>query len=851
MANITVDTYLDSAARTAGESFTISNDATLTIRTDTRVHANAPIDRTGSLSSIFLSNSSGGHLVFDARNIRCIAYTGGSGLCPAIGTLITQGDVSGYLLGVYGSWDIAPVVPGVTIPTSGFMKFREVTGGSFSAGTLSGITATAAGADFTGWMEVVMDLSSVITMARMNSHFSYGDWFYLDNTTGVIGQTLQVPTNGGGNNTLCPGVWVETAPASDTYEFYPAVITAQFNTTNIGTDARNKFVEMRINGMLRFGTNGSANIGFVPPAGCKTRIPNIFLRQCGTSTRADNNSPNVTLTTRPRWDTSQSGHVELGFLYGDWYFNFVQPYKTKITNSAYMDTLTVSEQATTGVFNTLGNGNPYNTIPVTALSITASKSGMTITDVKACRVHSASAGHAVMISGCSNITVNGLRGIIRYAARLSGVYAINFNLCSRLTVEDIQCFNGTLGLTTVSAATFRDLDHVDVLVGETKTSPAIAAITMLSGCSDIVIDGVTCGLNNTIGNCYPYTGVLSSTSCNHVKLRNVGTLANPLRVGATVLGVGKLIVSGGQNDNFKIQRCHITGVSGDFLTTDNSDKDFVFENCGEGTISMNAHSAIMKGVSLSWDTSAIAVFDTVFADSFSSDSLTGKVGVICNEPSDIYFGYFSRLLGTVRFSGMGSLLFVGGSAVEWETPYFVIGHTSFANASIVLNGVSSTANFVVTYKIDTGNGFGEYKSAIGSNLSTEAISPETGFKLRIRVACISNDSLSSLYFITNSTLEAREANQYALDSVALELTGLKEGSEVRCYVGDTPETAIEVGGVENSTTSFTLYHAVGGQSGYIIIHALAYESIYLPLVYSSSNQGIIIQQQIDRNYKND
>jgi hypothetical protein len=41
MATITTTTYLDDAPRTAGEAMTI-NGGNLIIRTDTRVHANAP-----------------------------------------------------------------------------------------------------------------------------------------------------------------------------------------------------------------------------------------------------------------------------------------------------------------------------------------------------------------------------------------------------------------------------------------------------------------------------------------------------------------------------------------------------------------------------------------------------------------------------------------------------------------------------------------------------------------------------------------------------------------------------------------------------------------------------------------
>ena len=87
-------------------------------------------------------------------------------------------------------------------------------------------------------------------------------------------------------------------------------------------------------------------------------------------------------------------------------------------------------------------------------------------------------------------------------------------------------------------------------------------------------------------------------------------------------------------------------------------------------------------------------------------------------------------------------------------------------------------------------------------------------------------------------------------AVNVELTGLKSGSEVRAYVGTNPATSTEVGGIESSSTTFTFSQSVGGQDGYIIIHALGYVSIYLPITYASTNVSIPIQQALDRTYNN-
>ena len=100
MATLTVDRYLDAAACTAGEAFTL-NGGRLTVRTDTRWHANAPASMAGSLGSVTISATLGGGYTLDATAVRWMAYDGGSGNAPAIGTTVSGG-TSGFDLGHFG-----------------------------------------------------------------------------------------------------------------------------------------------------------------------------------------------------------------------------------------------------------------------------------------------------------------------------------------------------------------------------------------------------------------------------------------------------------------------------------------------------------------------------------------------------------------------------------------------------------------------------------------------------------------------------------------------------------------------------------------------------------------------------
>lgn len=268
MATITTDTYLDSGtARTAGETMAIGSGAVFTIRTDTRIHVGAPASFTGSLGNPTFTDI-GGEVFIDATAVRWIAYTGGSGNVPAVGASIL-GDTSfasGYFLGIWATLASAPSAAGGAAPATGFIKLREVDQPFIDAEGLaalggSGFAATANGADVTGWIECAWDTAVNFVVGRVGTWTSRGGWFYLDNTNGSVGQTIQIPSSSSARtNNYSPGVWVETAPASDVYEYWPGLASAGsgWSTINLGfpegfTDARGKFVKAYGNGVAQFG----------------------------------------------------------------------------------------------------------------------------------------------------------------------------------------------------------------------------------------------------------------------------------------------------------------------------------------------------------------------------------------------------------------------------------------------------------------------------------------------------------------------------------------------------------------------------------------------------------------------
>jgi hypothetical protein len=97
-------------------------------------------------------------LEHSAWDLKWIPFDNGTGEVPKGGTLITQGEVSAYLLGVYNTrYD-----PRITkvMPKSGFLQVNNVTGGSFQSGMLENIECFATGPEEEDYRQGIVGLRS-------------------------------------------------------------------------------------------------------------------------------------------------------------------------------------------------------------------------------------------------------------------------------------------------------------------------------------------------------------------------------------------------------------------------------------------------------------------------------------------------------------------------------------------------------------------------------------------------------------------------------------------------------------------------------------------------------------------
>lgn len=858
MATLTVDRYLDAAACTAGEAFTL-NGARLTIRTDTRWHANSPASMTGSLGSVTISSTLGGGYTIDGRNVRWMPFDAGTGNVPAIGTSVTRTGVTGILLGVWASISSAPTAVGAAMPATGFIKFREVTGGTFSVGALTGIGASATGPDVVGWIEVVHDQAAAITVPRLGDFTVRGDWFDLGTTTGSANQVIQLPTNG---STTCyiPGVWIATTatPTTDEdYEFYPSIYAAAMIAGNLSTDARSKFVCMETNGQIRIGHNGTTAVCHVPVAGRKIRIPNVFGRQCATGTRATSAIPNATAATRPDFTTTSAGAIDIEHFVTDWYLAFAQPYSVKMHHCATFDYINISECAAPLDIYDGGNGMSQ-TLDARTVTLTSNFAGGTIEKWKAHRHQAGTADHAFEILYCIGQTITNCDSGIVTFARSSGV-AYQITQSSGITFNNCRQFNQGINFTTCFDCTVNDHDHCDRYVGATTTAGVYAAVVTASS-ANIVFDGMTFGLYNTIVDQHPYSGVFNVALSKNCKFRNLGSRTTPLS-GGSANQPAFIFLSGGNNVGLKFQRIYMWPTRTGAISTVNSDKGNLYEHVyGDVADIMtlaDLNSTVKNCGGTNTVTGQASVYGTDFWDVFTSDT-AGCVVLSMNEPTVETAAYYTAVAGTPKFTSAGGLTMQAlNDEAIFEQAYFVKGCTGLPNTAPVVTGTNVTyvsgpdwGNHDIYFQIDTGSGWnGSWLDLTGANLNSfnASISPSTGFKLKYRIVCDTASTTNLISYIriaTTSTLVAQTDNLYPLDTNTVTFTGLPSGTDMVVLAAGTNNVLYST-----DASSLFSYTYSGAQTVDVGFIKMGYVTYYIRnLSLSTVDSSVPVAMTADRNF---
>lgn len=586
-------------------------------------------------------------------------------------------------------------------------------------------------------------------------------------------------------------------------------------------------------------------LGHVPASGCKVRIPNILWSSALTASRATNAVPNATIASRPEFNTSTAGAIDMENIYclnGRWIFS--QPYSISLKNCALQETLDISECATPVVIENVGVGS-YSAQDARTLQLTSNSAGGTITNFWGHRPTIGAYDHAVDFSYCKGFTVTNLEaGIIGYA-RSSG-YPITLNVCKSITLNNCKVFNGPVSILTSSGIVINNLDYSDRYIGKTNTTTPCYAIVSSTGCDGIVIDGFTSGLNGTIHSVHPFNGILNPSSCSNIKLRNVGSAIAPYQLTENIWAVnqcGMTVVMGssGNNSRMKFQKIFVNKLRGQLVSQVNSDRDVLFENMSSRSIYTHSTKSFAAVPVATLVATVRNITDPMQSQPTGQTSIygshwkvvyhgatNGTIVLLLNEPTVETATEVTFNSGTPKFDSAGGLaMYALGTQVEFVTPYWIKGVTSLGNLGAKeawMTGGTLT-NYTREFAVDTGSGFSGWLALTSINLKTFT-NLSSGFKLKIRLttSVANTTNITFLRIPFSTTRVAQIQDLYPLDTINTTITANVSlvGAEVRVYKaadmpGDTAEMGVELAGVESAVSSTFTVSTLANQNIWIQI----------------------------------
>jgi plastocyanin len=796
MASYSITTTQNITALTGkagGDTYSI-NGGTLIIDSDTRYGPNTSVS-TGPFGGIGGSATLGGNITITGGNVRLIPYSLGAGVVPASGTTISRNGVSAELLCVMANRTGGTVTAaGGVMPASGWIKVRNVTGGAFSDGLMTGITATASGPDETGWIEVVGVETLALTINRLNICTMAGEWFSVGTTNGTRGQTMQLPAFDA--ITEYPGVEIETAPGSGVYKFW-ANAGQKATSANLGTDSRSRMVWVSSPAVLKIGqgVDGSACMD-LPVSGCNVRVPNIVFSTCTAANKAINATPNTTIGSRYEIATNASGNISITRVTGSWYFNLQQAYAITINDLHTCDQSIISECTSAPQVNgwhvgLSNNATPYSSNPIV---VQQCYGGGSLANVSGLRAEGVStAGYSVyFVNLYGGFTLTNVRGA--FASDVTAISgAIFFNTCENFTGSNFELIGKRM---LVSACTNFALSNIYYADGPKQTTPTTAATHVVEVMSNSRFGSISNIYNwPGVANVHPYTGCVYANTAFDITVRGVGTSAAPFD-GGTANKMGYLFSDGGNNGNIRFQRNWLQNLRLGIGSSTNSSTKMQFQNCynvdaslTQGPNQLNSTWRGNRQNSGTVPTSYTHVDGTHFWDAFTGDT-TARAAVVMNEKTSYSGAAYTVDAGAPKFTSGGAAVFASvGDRITWTWTHFILGWNALT--TFAATGTNATTNHTIEYDIDKGAGFsGTYKTLSNANLAAETgISQTTGFKPRIRVTCsIANtgNQLTSITINGSTTLALQNAALYPLDVATLNLTGLLTGSVVAVFATASP-----------------------------------------------------------------
>lgn len=604
-------------------------------------------------------------------------------------------------------------------------------------------------------------------------------------------------------------------------------------------------------------------IGHVPVSGLKVRIPNIIWTEAASGS-ASNAVPSAgTPASRPEFLTTGAGAIDIEFLYGlSIKAAFSQAYSARIYHCAFQDLFEVSECATALDINNVGVGQYGATSATQTLTFLSNFAAGTISKVTGIKSINVAAANVSITSNIGQTINNLVVGSIIYG-RSTGA-AVNLTACTNITFNNMTCFNSNVQVNACTGITLNNTDFNDRIIGKTNATSGQQAIVISNGCLNTIVNGLTTGMLNTIDDCHSYLALIIVTGTTNTKVRNIGTLAAPIKTGVwapNFAAAAGLVSSGGSNSILKVQKCYAGKFRTAYTALLNSDKTVTYEQLitkspyiysakTSRTEVWPMLNAVVKGCNTGTMVTVgqASVYGTHWYSTFQG-GINGTMTLAMNEPTTETAAYYTNVSGVAQFTSAGAVnMFVIGAESIWEMPYFAKGHTGFVNTAAVMAG-GTIGNYTITYQIDLGSGWnGTWNTLNGANLSAHTVSPTTGFKLKIKIVTGTANAtgITTLRVRTTTTFAAQDGIDYPLDTNTLTLTGLQTGSDIVILDAGTSTERINIDANAGTTYPF-VYSSTGN------VDICVYKQGYIPFAirnYSltSADASLPIAQVADRNF---
>jgi hypothetical protein len=800
MANQTVTTAVnyDDASVSGllnGETITINSGGSVTINSDVRWGQNAAV-----LGVIDVNE---GELRIDGRDVWWVPFSAATGNVPALGVQgtpdVTRGGSNvGEYLGIWTALGAAPSAPGGAMPATGWIKLRRRSATLAANDVLTfagGATATLANAGQRGWIHVVgvegtNSVTGIVNIPRLGALTVRGDWFDLGTASGVSGQTIQHYVAD-----FVSAVQIETAAGSGVYEWWGCAPAAEFTATNIATDGRGRYFTCSAAGVITF---GGATFGRLPPSGARIRIPNVHFSSSTSANWAANTFNTVSVPNRYEF-LSTGGVVDVEFACANTLFGVRNASLYRVKDSCGADSCWAGGQSN-ATNNALSQVRFENVAASRVTAINHQSFGVgysTDVEFKGCEsfqaAGSGTATGAFNVANCVGVVFDSCE-----AFNNKSVTSWTVSYSSEIVLRNCVHVSGAGANVAMALTGCAAVEITNIVVASLHAATGTRAnyAIQLINCADVAVDGLAL-FPGTLA--FGFTALIAQDQTTNIRIRNIGTRAAPMVLGADGRYVAQLV----NVKTARVSRVYFSGGSqgaDSTVLTQNCDEVWI-SDCGDPTafaassvlaafpqtsfIQRTASGGNRTHASVLANGTTPTTFSTIglhFAEQevSATEAMLSVFTGIEKSPSPFSQSAYVDDVGTIRRDGTNGLLLRAlDDQVTWTWPYWIRGLTGFSNTAPVVSG-ANTANIALTYDLDKGTGFsGTFKTLNTANLSAETGISPSGVKVRLRARCAvanTGNVLRTVSFFGVTSAADIAANPYPYNEPTVALSGVQSGS---------------------------------------------------------------------------